>query len=100
MLITDKALALWQSNKMMPPKVPIIYYDDRYMAVIDDEGPFIRFVDKNGHVYMASSKDCPIEQTEDKQTVYFCQQIDPILTTSKIQSDRDVFAMYDINQIL
>lgn len=86
----------WVNSGFVAPKIPYVYYDGEYMAVIDDSTQFIRFMDKEGQIYMAYNAYCNVPAGNNN--IYQCQKVDPILCAPVPGLDyaKDTFVLQNI----
>lgn len=88
-----RILNIWKKSGYKIPKIFYIYYDNEYMAVLDDDHSIIRFISSKGKIYLAYRKNCNLNKD-----YYFCDSILPI--ACKPQGKKDVFVFTNITPLL
>lgn len=100
MSLSQRILQVWATSPYAPPKVPLIFYENEYMAIVDDSQLFLRFISGDGQIFVALNKNCQIHQADPSviNDVYVCTKVDPILCspTSGPDSVRDLFVLNNI----
>jgi hypothetical protein len=100
MSLSDRLLQVWKSANLIPPRVPLFYHDNQYMATIDDSSQLLRFMSVDGQIFVALNTNCQYGQPDPSigQQVYMCTKVTPILCspTHGPESFRDLFVMNNI----
>lgn len=104
MSLSQRIYQVWSSSQYNPPKVPLIYYDNEYMATVEDSEIFLRFMSSDGQIFLALNNYCQIGQADPSigDSVYVCSKVSPILCspTTGPESVRDLFVLNNITQLL
>ena len=104
MSLSHRVLQIWSSSIHTPPTIPLIFYDNEYMATVDDSGPFLRFMSIDGQIFLALNQNCHHANADPTigDTVYLCTKVDPILCspTSGPNSIKDLFVLNKITPLL
>lgn len=104
MSLSQRILQIWTSSPHTPPKIPLIYYDNEYMATVDDSATFLRFMSIDGQIFLAFNQNCQHANADPRigDTVYLCTKVDPILCspTGGPNSTRDLFVLNKITPLL
>lgn len=81
MSLSQHILQVWGTSQYVPPKVPLIFYNDEYMATIDDSVIFLRFMSSDGQIFLALNNNCQLGKPDPAigDNIYICSKIDPIL---------------------
>ena len=113
MSLSQRILKIWRQSQYLPPRVPLLFYDNEYMAVVDDTQSFLRFISSDGQIFLALNTHCQISKIDEPyfpgkpattvgDTIYVCSKIDPILCspTSGPESIKDIFVLNYITPLL
>jgi len=104
MSLTDDILNIWNQSVYTPPSVPLLYYNNEYMAVVDDNDVFLRFISVDGQVYVALNNHCDYINSDKSigPGVYICEPITPILCAplKGPEGHRDFFVLNNIIPLL
>ena len=104
MSLSQRIYQVWSSSQYNPPQIPLIYYDNEYMATVDDSETFIRFMSSDGQIFLALNNYCQLGNPPPiiGDNVYVCSKVSPILCspTSGPTSTRDVFVLNNITPLL
>lgn len=104
MSLSQRILQVWTLSPYPPPKVPLIFYEEEYMATVDDSETFLRFMSVDGQIFLALNTNCQLgKPTADiGESVYVCTKVDPILCAPVPgpSSVRDFFVLNNIAPLL
>jgi len=104
MSLSKRILDIWNSSSFPTPKVPLIFYDNEYMATIDDSETFFRFMSSDGQIFLAINNNCQYGKPDSNigDVVYVCSKVDPILCspTPGPNSYKDNFVLKNIAPLL
>ncbi len=50
----------WEASKFSTPYIPLIHVNNAVMAIIDDAGSYVRFMDTPGNIYVVLRKQCTV----------------------------------------
>jgi len=101
MSLSQYVLQIWKKSNYAPPRIPLLFYGNEYMAVIDDTQVFLRFMSSDGQIFLALNFNCEVGQTMG-DSVYVCNKIDPILCSPSNgpESSKDIFVLNNIAPLL
>ena len=107
MSLSQRIYQIWNKSQHSPPKIPLIFYENEYMAVVDDSGAFIRFVSPDGQIFLALNTYCQLIQPDSSprsllDNIYVCNKVTPILCspTGSPKDNRDFFVLNNIIPLL
>lgn len=104
MNISQHLLTIWYSGGYEPPRTPLIYENYDYMAVIEDNGPFVRFMNDDGVIYTALYNHCTLADPVAiiGPSIYYCDKVNPILCgpVKGPENARDAFVLDHIIPVL
>jgi hypothetical protein len=104
MSLSQRIFQVWASSPYTPPKVPLIFYENEYMATVDDSQIFLRFMSSDGQIFLALNNNCQLGKPDPTigDSVYICRKVDPILCspTAGLDSIRDLFVLNNITPLL
>lgn len=88
---------IWSGTRYKKPNIFIVFYENEYMGVINDEGNFVKFINSEGTVYVALKSKCTIGSVQDSNC-YICSQATPILCSPEKNSN--TIEMFVLNKII
>jgi hypothetical protein len=104
MSLSQHILEIWEKSMHIPPKIPLIFYENEYMVTIDDSGVFLRFASSDGQIFLSLNQNCQIATPDITigNNIYLCTKIDPVLCSPSvgIKSVRDLFVLNKVIAIL
>ena len=104
MSLSQQIINIWASSPYSPPKIPLIFYENEYMATVSDIDTFLRFISVDGQIFVALNINCQVGKPDPSigDTVYVCSKIDPILCSPSGGPDsiKDVFVLNKITPLL
>lgn len=104
MSLSQRVLQVWATSQYLAPRVPLIFYENEYMATVDDSGIFFRFMSTDGSIFVALNRNCQANTAPATvgDTVYVCTKVDPILCSPSTgpESIRDIFVLNHIVPLL
>ena len=102
MSLSQRISQVWQGSNYTPPRIPLIFHENEYMATIDDSGTFIRFMAHDGQIFLSMNKNCSLSTIYTGDSVYVCTKVDPILCspTGGPNDVKDLFVMNKIAPML
>lgn len=104
MSLSQRIYQVWETYQYKPPTVPLIFYENEYMATVDDSGRFIRFMSSDGQIFLALNTHCQIGKPDPTigDAVYVCGKVSPILCspTSGPENIRDLFVLNNVSPLL
>ena len=104
MSLSQQVLQIWTRSGYQPPSVPLIFYENEYMATVDDTGTFLRFISSDGQIFLALNTNCQLAKPDDDigDTIYFCKKVDPILCAPVKGPEyvKDLFVLNNIAPLL
>ena len=102
--LSQRIFQVWAGARYNPPVVPLIYYNEEYMAIINDSEQFIRFMSSDGQIFLALNSICQIATPDPRigNNVYVCTRVTPILCspTKGLEGTRDLFVLNNIVPLL
>jgi len=104
MSLSQKIFNIWATSQFTAPKIPLIFYENEYMATVSDDENFLRFMSIDGQIFLALNVNCQYAQADPTigETVYICRKVDPILCspTTGPNSVKDYFVLNNIVSLL
>lgn len=104
MSLEQRILEKWASSGYAPPKIPLLFVPNEYMAVIDDSGIFFRLMSTDGQILLAINRYCSLNSAPPSvaANVYVCEKLDPVLCSpsSGPSGDKDRFVLNNIIPLL
>lgn len=104
MSLSQQILQIWARSQYQPPRVPLIFYENEYMATVEDIGTFLRFMSMDGQIFLALNTNCQVGKPDASigTEIYVCTKVDPILCspTTGPESLRDIFVLNNIAPLL
>lgn len=98
--LSERLLQIWHSSSHIPPRVPLLFHQNQYMATIDDSTQFLRFMSVDGQIFVALNTNCQYIQMDSSigTQVYMCNKISPIICAPSHGPNniRDVFVLNHI----
>lgn len=104
MSLSQQIINIWTASPYSPPKIPLIFHENQYMATVSDTDTFLRFISVDGQIFLALNFNCKQAAPDPSigNSVYICSKVDPILCspTSGPDNARDIFVLNKIIPLL
>lgn len=104
MSLSQQIIDIWTASPYPPPKIPLIFHENEYMATVSDNETFLRFISVDGQIFVALNGNCQSGKPHESigNSIYICSKVDPILCspTGGPGSARDIFVLNNITPLL
>ena len=104
MSLSQNIITIWASSPYPPPRIPLIFYENEYMATVSDADTFLRFMSVDGQIFVALNINCQAGKPDPSigDAIYICSKVDPILCspTGGPDSSKDIFVLNNIAPLL
>lgn len=100
MSLAERIRAIWVQSGYQTPQIVLGYSDGAYLATVDDNGDFIRFLDANSTVFTVLKSRAVIGTPDVTigRSIYICDIVQPIMCSPA--TERDKFVAENIRPLL